>query len=189
MAIKTFTTGEVLTASDTNTYLANSGLVYITSKTWTATSSNQQIDNCFTSTYDNYRITFTGVGNQATPTVMYVQLVDGTTPDGTANYQSTENVIVFPGPTPSLYYSGSQSSISIGFIGDYTSVFSADLYSPQKTETTNLVSECCGFGTSNFRIGKVGGMKPNTTQYEGLLIARGTGTWAGTVTIYGYRKG
>jgi hypothetical protein len=27
MAIKTFTTGEVLTASDTNTYLANSGLV------------------------------------------------------------------------------------------------------------------------------------------------------------------
>ena len=31
MAIKTFTTGEVLTASDTNTYLANAGLVYITS--------------------------------------------------------------------------------------------------------------------------------------------------------------
>jgi hypothetical protein len=30
MAIKTFTTGEVLTASDTNTYLANSGLVFET---------------------------------------------------------------------------------------------------------------------------------------------------------------
>jgi hypothetical protein len=29
MAIKTFTTGEVLTAADTNTYLANSGLVYV----------------------------------------------------------------------------------------------------------------------------------------------------------------
>jgi hypothetical protein len=27
MAIKTFTTGEVLTAADTNTYLANSGLI------------------------------------------------------------------------------------------------------------------------------------------------------------------
>jgi hypothetical protein len=33
MAIKTFTTGEVLTASDTNTYLANSGLVYVKSQT------------------------------------------------------------------------------------------------------------------------------------------------------------
>jgi hypothetical protein len=29
MAIKTFTTGEVLTASDTNTYLANAGLVFV----------------------------------------------------------------------------------------------------------------------------------------------------------------
>ena len=31
MAVKTFSTGEVLTASDTNTYLNNGGLVYITS--------------------------------------------------------------------------------------------------------------------------------------------------------------
>ena len=29
MAIKTFTSGAVLTAADTNTYLTNSGLVYI----------------------------------------------------------------------------------------------------------------------------------------------------------------
>ncbi len=29
MAVKTFTTGEVLTAADTNTYLNNGGLVYI----------------------------------------------------------------------------------------------------------------------------------------------------------------
>ena len=35
MAIKTFTTGEVLTASDTNTYLNNGGLVYVSSGTFT----------------------------------------------------------------------------------------------------------------------------------------------------------
>ena len=35
MAIKTFTTGEVLTAADTNTYLANSGLVYVAGATFT----------------------------------------------------------------------------------------------------------------------------------------------------------
>ena len=54
MAIKTFTTGEVLTASDTNTYLANSGLVYITS---TAVSgSTVSVSNCFNSTYDWYKV-------------------------------------------------------------------------------------------------------------------------------------
>jgi hypothetical protein len=54
MAIKTFTTGEVLTASDTNTYLANAGLVYITS---TAVSgSTVTVSNCFDSTYDWYKV-------------------------------------------------------------------------------------------------------------------------------------
>jgi hypothetical protein len=57
MAIKTFTTGEVLTASDTNTYLANSGLVYITSATLSATA----LDGIFTSDYDNYRIVISNI--------------------------------------------------------------------------------------------------------------------------------
>ena len=39
MAIKTFTTGEVLTAADTNTYLANSGLVYVASGTVAANTA------------------------------------------------------------------------------------------------------------------------------------------------------
>jgi len=54
MAIKTFTTGEVLTAADTNTYLANSGLVYITQATVSGTSTS--INNCFTSAFENYLI-------------------------------------------------------------------------------------------------------------------------------------
>jgi hypothetical protein len=34
MAIKTFTSGAVLTSADTNTYLNNGGLVYITYLKW-----------------------------------------------------------------------------------------------------------------------------------------------------------
>ena len=41
MAIKTFTTGEVLTASDTNTYLNNGGLVFINQVSYTASTSTE----------------------------------------------------------------------------------------------------------------------------------------------------
>jgi hypothetical protein len=56
MAIKTFTTGEVLTASDTNTYLANAGLVYVKSQTIGTGVSSVIVSDCFTTDYDNYKI-------------------------------------------------------------------------------------------------------------------------------------
>lgn len=56
MAIKTFTSGEVLTASDTNTYLNNGGLVYITQGALTSSTAALTFNNVFSSTYDNYKI-------------------------------------------------------------------------------------------------------------------------------------
>jgi len=64
MAIKTFTTGEVLTASDTNTYLANSGLVFVSSTTIGTAVSSVTVSNCFSSTYTNYKIVaYGGIGS------------------------------------------------------------------------------------------------------------------------------
>jgi LAS superfamily LD-carboxypeptidase LdcB len=56
MAIKTFTSGSVLTAADTNTYLANSGLVYIAEGSTSTSVLGLNFNNVFTTTYDNYRI-------------------------------------------------------------------------------------------------------------------------------------
>jgi hypothetical protein len=56
MAIKTFTSGSVLTASDTNTYLNNGGLVYITQGELTSSTAALTFNDVFSSTYDNYRI-------------------------------------------------------------------------------------------------------------------------------------
>ena len=52
MAVKTFSVGETLTASDTNTYLTNGGLVYITEGTASNTSA-VDVNSVFSSTYDN----------------------------------------------------------------------------------------------------------------------------------------
>lgn len=188
MAVKTFAVGEVLTASDTNTYLNNGGLVYVTSKTWTSTSSAQQIDFCFTSTYDNYRVLFTGTGDGASPTNINCKLVDGTTPASTnyyfmVQYQNTANV-------PYSYWSGVTTNWQVGWIGNtgVTNEFTFDILGPQLTTATTGHSTGFGAGTSQFTAGTYFCMNTNLTAYEGLWLQPVSGTWSGTITVYGYRK-
>ena len=59
MAVKTFTS-EVLSSSDTNTYLANSGLVYVTSATIGSAVSSVTVSSAFSATYDAYKIVIAG---------------------------------------------------------------------------------------------------------------------------------
>ena len=85
MAIKTFTTGEVLTAADTNTYLANSGLVYITTATASGTASTLNVVVCFSSAFTNYRITLSGTSS-STADDIYIRMLNGSTPLATGTY-------------------------------------------------------------------------------------------------------
>jgi hypothetical protein len=185
MAIKTFTTGEVLTASDTNTYLANAGLVYVTSTTFSAVSS-VQINSCFTSTYDSYKILYRGSGTLATPTNISCQLVDGTTPAATnyyfmVQYQNTSN-------TPFSYWSGGTTAWQVGWVGDTWSEFVVDLHDPQTTSKTSGHSTGFGSGASQFTSGTYFLLNLNATAYEGIYFAPLSGTMTGTITVYGYRK-
>ena len=52
MAIKTYVSSTTLSASDMNTYSANSGLVYITEVVATS-GTTLSVNSCFTSTYSN----------------------------------------------------------------------------------------------------------------------------------------
>lgn len=187
MAVKTFSTGEVLTASDTNTYLNNGGYVYVASKTFTSTSSAQQIDSCFTSTYDNYRVLWTGTGSTTGNDFLYFRFVDGTSPVTATNYyfgivQSNT------GASISNSWVGSQSAWKIGVIGDNYGQNQMDLSSPQaavkKTFTSNFFSSATGDAIWGIN----GGLYNATTQFEGLYMYPGSGTWSGTITVLGLRK-
>lgn len=186
MAIKTFTTGEVLTSSDTNTYLANSGLVYVTTKTFTTTSSAQQINNCFTSTYDNYRIIFAGIGSTAGNDFVNAQLVDGTSPVSTGIYYHS---YAYSGTSAmTTGFQASQAQWRVGLIGDTATLFTWDLFNPQAAAKTVGTSSYMSSATNDFFNGNNGQMVNNTTQYEGIYFFPGSGTWSGTITVYGYRK-
>ena len=188
MAVKTFTTGEVLTASDTNTYLANSGLVYVASKTWTSTSSGQQLDDCFVSTYDNYRIVISATSASGSPDNIYMRMVNGTTIDTGSVYGS--NITTSNGVSGlSNSWTGIVGQLYVGYLADLTGFVTIDMANPQVSGKVTAVN-CFGhgFGNSTQLVSTIYGLTTSTTQYEGLYIYPGGGTWAGTVTVYGYRK-
>jgi hypothetical protein len=166
--------------------LANSGLVYIASKVFTSTASAQQIDNCFTSTYENYFITYAGVGSTASAEFLLCRVVDGTSPISTAIYF---NSLAYSGTSAmTTTFQGSQTSWKVGLIGDVVSHLNLTLFNPQAAAKTSGTSSYIVSSNNDFLNGNNGLLINNTTQYEGLSFFPTSGTWSGTITVYGYRK-
>ena len=190
MAIKTFTTGEVLTAADTNTYLANSGLVYVTSAS-ASSGSSISISNCFTSTYTNYRV--------------FVNCTIGTSGSLQVRYQAGASVDSANSYRWARFY-GNADSTAQGQTGQVTGTeitvgqlnlnipqaFMFDVFNPQLAINTGTscqpyIEPTGSLGT--LYLGWSASSKNTTTQYDGAVFYFPGTISAATVTIYGYRKG
>ena len=184
MAIKTFTTGEVLTAADTNTYLANSGLVYITQATLTSTAIN--IVGCFSATYDSYKFVFTNARLGAAAQIQF-QMLNGSTPVTTATYNYTR--WGYNGAVVNTSTAGATFG-SFGFYDSNTSNGSAEVFSPFLAKTTGAISANVYGGNSNLAYPETNyTQNTNGTSYDGIrLIAGGSTFFEGTVRVYGYRQ-
>jgi hypothetical protein len=188
MAIKTFTTGEVLTAADTNTYLANSGLVLVTSATVGSGVSSVTVANCFNSTYDNYIITLNG----GTASVSNASIKCQLGPTSVSNYNTGYYGFLVYGAYTGSTVSGAglNNGSSWNWIGGMNGANGAyarfELQGPNLALWTRMMSQ--GYdGTSNS--GALAGTHQYTNQYTGCTISPETGTLTGgVVTVYGYRK-
>jgi hypothetical protein len=188
MAIKTFSVGEVLTAADTNTYLANSGLTYIT--TASATSGTVlAVDNCFTSTYDAYRIVITRCSLTAGLTGCYLQMRAGGTNTST-NYYNIRIGYDYATAAAATSAVNNGANWELALITDTTSSACViDIYNPQKALKTQY--NCLGADSRTTSGGAFssGGMLNNTSAYDGFSFSAGGNTFSNvSVTIYGYRK-
>ena len=181
MAIKTFTTGEVLTASDTNTYLANSGLVYVTSATVGSGVSSVTVSNCFSSTYDNYRIIWTG-GTTSAGQDIRLQL--GSTTTGYYNSLIYGTTYASPGPAGVGTNNGSNWNY-LGWGETSYCIVEADIYQPYLSKYTGFRSAFMALSNA----GQNSGTQQSNTSFTGFTLSSGTSTMTGgTVTVYGYRK-
>ena len=182
MAIKTFTTGEVLTASDTNTYLANSGLVFVKQQAIVSGSALTTVTNAFSTTYDNYRILVTGLQTSAG---QGLAMKLGATATG---YYGNMVYVLY---SASVYTFVPQNNAAFWFAGltdgSAPTTFSTfDLMSPFLAARTAMNGGYYGRGYS----GTFAGLLENTTSYTDISFFNdSSGTLSGgTITVYGFRK-
>ncbi len=181
MAIKTFSVGEVLTSSDTNTYLANSGLVYVGSITFTG-QTGANLDSIFTSTYRNYVIV-ADLTTSASETVIYQLRAGGTTNTG-LNVQSVQQYFTW-GSAGAFYNQLTNQNYSYFLYGNTNGAgVTMNLYGPQLAKYTYATTNGSAI---TFPANSVAKHEVNT-QYDGIRIASfGTATITGNVTVYGQR--
>ena len=181
MAVKTFTT-ETLTSADTNTYLANSGLVYVTSATVGTGVSSVTVSSAFSATYDNYLITMTGgtVSADASMSLllgasvtgyygfMLYGVVGANTPLGVGRNNATNAAWVGGGA------SGQMCHVNVQVFGPFAAAYTKLLNSSYQNGLA--------YGTmqAEHRV---------ATSYTAFTLSPDAGTLTGgTVTVYGYRK-
>jgi len=186
MAVKTFTS-EVLTSADTNTYLANAGLVYITETVSTGTATSLSINNCFTSTYANYRIVCSwDAGSAGTAYVTMRMRAAGSDTAGTA-YSSFQVYTTEAANGIDRFNATSNWSIGVnGTSGRMQTIF--DLTAPQLAKVTTYRGQGLDIrGAASYTSIDIFGMLNNSTQYDGFTLFS-SGNITGKTTVYGYRQ-
>lgn len=181
MAIKTFTSGAVLTAADTNTYLANSGLVYIKSQTVGTAVASVTVTGAFSTDYDDYKIIYTG----GTSSGGVVQMTLGA---ATTQYYSQLIYAAYSAATVLANVADNNNS-QWSFVGYGTTNFvtvNVELTCPFKTTRTTMTSNYI----SDINAGRVQGLLNDATSHTSFKFtgAGGSTLTGGTITVYGYRK-
>jgi hypothetical protein len=179
MAIKTFTTGEVLTASDTNTYLANSGLVYVKSQTIGVSQTSVVVSSAFSADFDNYKIIISGGASVANVNIAMQFGAKTTNYKYQLLYGAWANTPLAVGSTvaSSLVYVGIASTTGI-----YAEI---DIFTPFDAVKNTFVSS---FFNSPTESGPFMGQTADTVSYTAFTIISSSAMTGGTITVYGYRK-
>jgi hypothetical protein len=187
MAIKTFTTGEVLTAADTNTYLANSGLVLIKSQTITGSVASVTVTGAFSSTYDNYYVTLTG-GTMSGAAAIGCQLGPTSVSGYNTGYYAGISRVKANAVQDNLGTSNG-SNWNYITVGDTTGLTIAmKIYEPFLASRTRYFGEFLDPRTTD-SWGSGGGVHTTASSFTDFLFAGGANIVGGTITVYGFRKG
>ena len=190
MAIKTFTTGEVLTAADTNTYLANSGLVFVGETIAGSGVSTVTLDNIFTSTYNAYRIVVAG-GTSTSTNVLSLRLLNSSGAAITTGYYETFIYSAYSGSTV-LAANGDNVGNFQRFGGSIATSGTfgiCDLVNPFLATNTFYVASPRADGAGG-NAGQSIGQQSSAVSCRGITMSVSAGTVTGMkVTAYGYRLG
>lgn len=170
-------------AASTYSPISTTGLVLINKISASAISAIN-INNIFTSDYQNYRVLFNGSCSASTDTYIRMR-ASGT--DATANYA---HAMLFTeaasGPNRDSNANWIQWFAGPARTGKM--VMSIDMFSPREASFSGITINSYGYtssGTTTSWMG--GGTQFTNTQFDGFSLYPGSGTLTGTVLIYGYK--
>ena len=190
MAVKTFTTGEVLTAADTNTFLTNAGHNYITGAAFSGITNAAplNVDNVFTATYRDYLLVIDNCNGTATFDLLFQWRVGGVTT--TAGYFTA-----YVGLTSAAgAFNASNNGGAVGAIcmsGDTAAgsgSSTSQIMTPNTTGQAAIQSVMFAQGPGYYQTRSGGGALNAATDFTGFTLRPSTGTVAGNYALYGYRK-
>jgi len=165
---------------------ASKGALVLTNSSSYSSTSAINIDNCFNTNYNNYKISFNIVPGTS-GALIYMRLRSAGTTNTSSNYNQyrvnySGSVTVSRGQTTfwDLYDTRNVDSFSPltielqnPFNTLYTSGYYENIYAP---EVSTLSGNHAILGTSV------------TTSYDGISLYGSTGNISGSIQIYGYRK-
>lgn len=178
MAFKTFS-GTTLSSSDVNTYLTNSGLVYVTSATVSGTPSSLVVPDCFNSSFDNYRVVFDQITFSAGG-YNYLFQVGGYSSlyYGTSNYDSS-------GAGSGRVATNNGTALYAGVQDSASTSCTLDITNPYLAKSTIIQGLSMGANYGSWTIGQ----HANAVSCTSFTLVVGSGTLTGgSIYVYGYRR-
>ena len=152
-------------------------------------ASSIGFNGCFTSTYRNYRFVVSDLqsSNPNYPGITFLLRASGT--NATSEYWNWGvRAVSSAGITQrgSNSTSGMEILSTIGWGGKYASI-AADVTSPFIATNTTIMSSATGFDASSALWQSQSCFKNDQSSYDGWALILSTGTFSGTVKVYGYR--
>ena len=181
MAVKTdWAAGDILTAAQVNTFLANSGLVWVKSVDIPGGTTYVSVTDAFSSNFDDYLIKVSGL-NIATSGDVTFQFESSGTPV-TTNYSLVGHYQTWG--TSSLV-GFTDTGWSLPAVTSYDNGFHIELQDPAKTEYSFMQAHYC----TNSRAYWMNGRHASTTAYSAfrLTSAYTLSGSDGHIDVYGYR--
>jgi hypothetical protein len=169
----------VVVGSGTGTISANGQISF-------SGSSTVDVINCFSSTYDTYKILISAHAATGGP-ALAMNFRDATTLVSTGYYGGVWSTR-FDGVTAATAINNASSitvATTMGSIPGNRCVVSLDLY---RTAIDGVVTGT-GFGGSNSAALTVSANRTGMTNFTGLTISPSSSTMTGTIRIYGYNNG
>lgn len=164
-----------------------SGSVSSTGLTSFTSASAISLNNCFTSNYDNYKVIINLTAASTSANLQPRFRLGGT--DSSASYYNAHMYLVSGSGTGTVQQDANISSMNLGDFSSTSQTISIlDIFNVFSAAVTSFNYQTAMSFSTAARSFVGAGIHNVATSYDGITIRPSTGTFTGTVQVYGYKK-